>query len=265
MGDDSGFQIGEDAPRHYQTQVERFMASITESLVSSVVDPGDVVLDVACGTGIATRLAAAAVGPSGRVVGADLNLGMIRYGRQVSAAEWPDIVWDEASALDLPYDDDSFDRAICSQGVQFFPDPGAGLAEMRRVTREGGSVAVTVWSELSTSPYFEALAEMLIDHAHVDPTEVAFTATEDEIVEWFHLSGLPVPTVELVEAQVELPPMGEYLPAHMRALPWAGAYFSLDEPSRQAAIDHIERRVGRYRTPDGYLSPFGAYLAHVTT
>lgn len=264
MGDGSGFQVGEDAPRHYQTQVARFMVPISESLVSSVVEPGDVVLDVACGTGIATRLAAAAAGSSGRVVGSDLNQGMIRYSRQVSAAEWPEIVWDEASALDLPYQDGSFDRVICQQGVQFFPDPGAGLAEMGRLTRTGGSVAVTVWSELSTSPYFEALVEMLIDHAHLDPSELAFTATEDEIVEWFHAAGLSVPTVELVEAEVELPPMGDYIPAHLRALPWAASYFSLDEPSRQAAIEQVEGRMGKYRTANGFLSPFGSHLAHAT-
>ena len=262
MGDGSSFQVGEDAPRHYQSQVSRFMDSISGSLVSSVVEPGDTVLDVACGTGIATRLAAVAAGPDGKVVGSDLNLGMIGQARKMSAVEWPDIVWEEASALDLPYQDGSFDRVVCQQGVQFFPDPVAGLAEMRRVTRTGGNVAITVWSELSGSPYFEALVEMLIDHAHVDPSEVAFTATAADIAEWFHQAGLPVPTVELVEAQVDLPPMHDYIPAHLRALPWAASYLSLDERSQQAAIEQIERRMENYTTASGFRSPFTSYLAN---
>jgi ubiquinone/menaquinone biosynthesis C-methylase UbiE len=238
------------------------MDSISQSLVNAVIEPGDSVLDVACGTGIATRLAAVAAGPSGRVVGSDLNQGMIRYARQMSAAEWPDIVWDEASALDLPYQDGSFDRVVCQQGVQFFPDPGAGLAEMRRVTRTGGSVAISVWSELSTSPYFEALVEMLVDHAHVDPSEVAFTATAAEIVEWFRAAELPVPTVELVEAQVDLPPMRDYIPAHLRALPWAASYFNLDERIQHAAIEQVEHRMESYITANGFRSPFTSYLAN---
>jgi len=264
VSDGSTFQVGEDAPRLYQDQAGRFMVPVSEALVSAVVEPGDVVLDVACGTGIATRLAAAAVGSSGRVVGSDLNQGMISYSRQVSAVDWPEIAWEEASALDLPYESDSFDCVICQQGLQFFPDPIAGLAEMKRVTKTGGSVAVTVWSELSTSPYFEALTEMLIDHAHVDPDDLVFTATADEIVEWFKEAGFAVPTVERLETEVDLPPIGEYLPAHMKALPWAGSYFSLDEQSQEAAIEYVERRMSSYQTQPGLQVPFGPYLARTT-
>jgi len=264
VGVGSTFQVDEDAPRHYQEQVARFMVPSSEALVSAVVEPGDEVLDVACGTGIATRLAAAVVGSSSRVVGSDLNEEMIAYARQVSAADWPEIVWEEATALDLPYESDSFDCVVCQQGLQFFPDPAAGLAEMRRVTKTGGKVAVTVWSELSTSPYFEALTEMLIEHAHVESDDLVFTATETEIVEWFKEAGLAVPTIELVEAVVELPPIGEYLPAHMKALPGAGSYFSLYEQSQKAAVEHIENRLSSYQTRTGVQVPFSSYLAHTT-
>jgi ubiquinone/menaquinone biosynthesis C-methylase UbiE len=240
------------------------MVPISEALVSAVVEPGDVVLDVACGTGIATRLAAAAVGSSGRVVGSDLNQGMIAYSRQVSAVDWPEILWEEASAQDLPFEDDSFDCAICQQGLQFFPDPAAGLAEMGRVARRGGSVAVTVWSELTTSPYFEALTEMLIDHALVEPDDLVFTATADEIVEWFKQASLAVPIVEMVETEVKLPPIGEYLPSHMKALPWADSYFGLDEQSQQAAVEHVKGRLAGYQTRAGLRVPFGSYVAHTT-
>jgi ubiquinone/menaquinone biosynthesis C-methylase UbiE len=240
------------------------MVPVSEALVSAVVEQGDVVLDVACGTGIATRLAAAAVGSSGRVVGSDLNQEMIGYSRQVSAVDWPGIVWEEASAQDLPFERHSFDRVICQQGLQFFPDPAAALVEMRRVARRGGSVAVTVWSELTTSPYFEALREMLIDHAHVEPDDLAFSATAHEIVEWFRQAGLAVPIVELVEIDVELPPIGEYMPSHMKALPWAGAYFGLDEQSQQAAVEHVSGLLAGYQTRAGLQVPFGSYLAHTT-
>jgi SAM-dependent methyltransferase len=73
MSADSGFQIEGDASTHYQAQIERFMAPFVERLVDSAVGDGDV-LDVACGTGFATRAARAETG--GRVAGLDLNEGI---------------------------------------------------------------------------------------------------------------------------------------------------------------------------------------------
>lgn len=261
MGDGSTFQIADDAPRHYQDQVARFMLPISAVLVSAVVKPGDSVLDVACGTGIATRLAALTVGSSGRVVGSDLNLGMIEYAEGVSAEEWPQIVWDQASALDLPYESGRFDRVICQQGLQFFPDPAAGLREMGRVVGSGGSVAVTVWSELATTPYFEALAEMLIEFAGVEPAEISFTTTKTQISQWFSDAQLRTPTVELIEEEVELPPMSQYLPSHVKALPWGAAFFELAGPTQKAAIARVEDRMKDYQTPTGVTATFGSYLA----
>jgi len=263
MGDGSAFQVAEGAPSHYQEQVARFMLPISAALVSAVVNRGDTVLDVACGTGIATRLAALAVGSSGKVVGSDLNQGMLDFAKSISAEEWPQIAWEQASALDLPYEPRTFDRVICQQGVQFFPHPAAGLREMGRVAKPGGSVAVTVWSELSTSPYFEALVEMLIDFAGVELAEISFSATEPQIIEWFSEAHLPTPNVQLIEQEVELPLMSEYLTSHMKALPWAPAYFDLDDSTKTAAIAHVENRLREYQTPTGVRTHFGSYLAHV--
>lgn len=262
MGDGSTFQVADDAPRHYQEQVARFMLPLSAALVSAVVTTGDSVLDVACGTGIATRLAALTAGRSSKVVGSDLNRAMIEYARDVSAEEWPEIEWEEASALDLPYETAAFDRVICQQGVQFFPDPGAGLREMGRVAASGGNVAITVWSELSSTPYFEALAEMLTQFAGVEPADISFTATKPEILQWFTSGELPAPKIELVHEDVDLPPMSEYLPSHMKALPWGPAYFSLDDPARQAALKYVRDRMSDYTTADGVRTPFSSYLAY---
>jgi ubiquinone/menaquinone biosynthesis C-methylase UbiE len=62
MSDKSGFQVDDNAPRYYESHVERFMAPFVRALVASAVKPGDVVLDVACGTGFAARAASAATG-----------------------------------------------------------------------------------------------------------------------------------------------------------------------------------------------------------
>lgn len=261
MGDRFGFQVGEDAPRHYQTQVKRFMDPFVEAMVAAVVSPGDDVLDVACGTGIATRVAASVVGPSGTVVGTDINAGMVAFARQTSEKEWPHIGWEEASASELPFEDDSFDTVICQQGLQFFPIPGDCLAEMARVTRAGGRMAVTVWSTLARSPYLEVLFEMLIRYANIEPEDVAAVFPEQHISEWFETARLRPPTIDLIEAPVTLPPLQEYVPAHMKALPWAPKFFALPEASQAEAVEHVQTRLGEYQTDNGVVVPFSSYLA----
>src|SRR5712664_1454339 len=83
--------------------------------------PGERVLDVACGTGIVARLAAERVGPMGRVIGLDLNAGMLTVARSASAGT-ENIEWREGNATALPFADKTFELVLCQQGLQFFPD-----------------------------------------------------------------------------------------------------------------------------------------------
>jgi SAM-dependent methyltransferase len=84
------------------------------------VAAGERVLDVACGTGVVARAAAKRVGATGRVVGVDLNLGMIAVARSLPATNDGPIEWFERSALDLRFENASFDVVLCQQGLQFF-------------------------------------------------------------------------------------------------------------------------------------------------
>ena len=108
-----------------------FVPAIGEPVARRLVDAarparGERVLDIACGTGIAARLAAEAVGPDGTVAGLDANPGMLEVARTVS----PDrIEWHAAPAEDMPLPDAAFDLALCSMGLQFFADKDQALRE----------------------------------------------------------------------------------------------------------------------------------------
>jgi ubiquinone/menaquinone biosynthesis C-methylase UbiE len=129
---------------------ERYPARyILGPFVPSLVDAarlaaGERVLDVACGTGVVARAAAKRVGPAGRVVGVDLNAGMIAVARSLSATNDAPIEWLERSALDLQLENASFDAVLCQQGLQFFPDKAIALQEMRRVLAHGGRLVLSV-------------------------------------------------------------------------------------------------------------------------
>jgi demethylmenaquinone methyltransferase/2-methoxy-6-polyprenyl-1,4-benzoquinol methylase len=103
--------------------------------VAAVVSPGDRVLDVACGTG---DLALEARRAGANVTGLDFSPAMLERAR----AKAPELEWIQGDALALPFEDASFDAATVGFGVRNFDDLGAGLAELRRVLRPGGRLAV---------------------------------------------------------------------------------------------------------------------------
>lgn len=122
------------------------------------LEPGDSVLDVACGPGSVTRLEAAAVGGHGRVTGVDLSPSMLAIARAKPAEPGAAAIeYFEAPADRLPVPDESFDAATCQQGLQFFPDRAAALAELRRALRPGGRIGVALWAEIEQAPLFAAL------------------------------------------------------------------------------------------------------------
>ena len=127
----------------------------------------DRILDVACGTGIVSRLAVDAVDVSvGKVVGVDINPVMLKIARHRSLGK--NIEWKEGSAMSLPFPDQSFDLVICQQGLQFFPDRLKALKEMKRVLVGGsdrdkdfGRLALSLWTPIKDSPGFSILERLL--------------------------------------------------------------------------------------------------------
>jgi demethylmenaquinone methyltransferase/2-methoxy-6-polyprenyl-1,4-benzoquinol methylase len=101
----------------------------------AAVHEGDRVLDACCGTG---DLAIAALAAGGRVTGIDFSDRMLDRAVGKSGA----VEWRRGDALDLPFDDESFDAVTVGFGVRNLEDLGRGLGEFRRVLRRGGRLAV---------------------------------------------------------------------------------------------------------------------------
>lgn len=121
--------------------------------------PGERVLDLACGTGAVAREALKRISPGGTLVGVDINPDMLRVASEVIEAREPIVQWQQASAESLPLPDASFDVALCQQGLQFFPDKQGALRELRRVLKPGGRLALSVWRALEHNPVQHALSK----------------------------------------------------------------------------------------------------------
>jgi SAM-dependent methyltransferase len=141
---------------------EFFLPALFQQWASRVADaagiqPGQRVLDVACGTGVLARAAAERVGSDGAVVGLDVNEGMLAVARQKA----PAIEWKRGRAEELPWDSNSFDAVVSQFGLMFFEDRRAALQEMMRVLRPGGRLAVAVWDSLDYTPGYAAITDLL--------------------------------------------------------------------------------------------------------
>jgi demethylmenaquinone methyltransferase/2-methoxy-6-polyprenyl-1,4-benzoquinol methylase len=113
------------------------------------LEPGESALDVCCGTGDLAIELARAVGPEGRVAACDFSERMLELAREKDSElrERPGgriapIVFDWADALELPYDDESFDAATVGFGVRNLADLERGLEELARVLRPGGRLVI---------------------------------------------------------------------------------------------------------------------------
>ncbi|BCH16332.1 MULTISPECIES: class I SAM-dependent methyltransferase [unclassified Mesorhizobium] len=123
--------------------------------------PGHRVLDIACGTGIVARVARERLGAAGYVAGIDISPDMLAVARSVA----PDIDWREGNASALPLaDGEQFDVVVCQQGLQFFPDKQAAVAEMRRALAQGGRLAVATWRSDEEIPFFRELRRVAERH-----------------------------------------------------------------------------------------------------
>lgn len=158
------YQLTNQAAQIYESQkVPAMFRPLAESTVSLIqVDSTDDILDVACGTGILARVIGEKYPDIQRLVGSDLNQGMLDVARTLTATEPYKSEWYAADVGSLPFDNHSFTLCFCQQGLQFFPDKAKALSEIHRVLKPDGRLVLSIWSEVS--PLFTILAEALERH-----------------------------------------------------------------------------------------------------
>jgi ubiquinone/menaquinone biosynthesis C-methylase UbiE len=140
-------------PENYDKYLGPFLFEHYASVIAnrlSRIKPSKI-LDIACGTGIVTKKIEEAL-PNSQIIGLDLNPDMIEFGRK--KLKNSSIEWKVANAVNLPFDDDTFDAVVCQFGVMFFPDKAAAFKEARRVLKPNGTFIFNTWDSLETNELF---------------------------------------------------------------------------------------------------------------
>jgi SAM-dependent methyltransferase len=217
------FQLSVEAAEVYESSfVPALFAEWAAHLVEAAgIVPGQAVLDVACGTGIVARTAADRMGDRGRVVGLDVNQGMLTVAGRLR----PDIEWRQGDAGDLPFEAGSFDAVLCQSGLMFFPDRAGALREMARVATAGGTVAVQVWDCLEAQEGFGAMYDALSEHlgAEAMKLESVYWALGDLDLmgSLFQAAGLEVTGVQTRASTVRYGSASEAVATEIEATPLA--------------------------------------------
>ena len=223
--------------------------------------PGERVLDVACGTGIVARQAVSMVGATGRVVGFDMNAGMLNKARSLDAS----IEWKEGDALSMPFPDQGFDLVVCHQGLQLFPDRAKAVREMHRVLTPNGRLGIAVWCSIEGSPGYLALARALerkVDASAARLMDEPFCLSDGrEIRALLEDGGFREINVSRVSHMARFASPEEFTSAIVvgSIMRRTGTRFS-DETIR-LMIDDVTVELQSYVSDDGLTLPMEAHLA----
>jgi SAM-dependent methyltransferase len=267
MSDPGQWQVSGNAPHAYERyMVPTLFAPWAQELRARAAQhAGERVLDVACGTGIVARLAAERVGPSGSVLGMDLNAAMLETARAQTPTTGAPVAWREGDAHRLPWADATFDMVCCQQGVQFFPDKTQALREMQRVLAPGGRLVLSVWRSLAYNPYGRALADALERHvgaAAGNGMRAPYGFGEMEALRsLLTVAGFRDIHIHIVILTLRHPAPGEFMGGQLAATPLAGAVAALDAAAQVALRHDILATLRPYTDDEGLAVPIEAHIA----
>ena len=258
------WHLNKDAAQRYERCVAHYILGPWAPLLieTAGIVSGERVLDVACGTGVVARIAAERAGITGKVVGLDLNPGMIAVAQTLPPPAGAKIEWLTRSALDLGLEGGSFDAVLCQQGLQFFPDKLTALREMRRVLRRGGRVAISVWN--STGLYNSAVGDALAKLAG-DETATRFCASrkapaKEELRSLLTEAGFSDVEVQVSRINVHLPRPDQFALDHLAATPVAPVIAAANSDLRKKIGTSVMQQLQGYADGDGVTYPEETYV-----
>lgn len=243
-------QVVDSAAVFYE---EYFVPALFAQFVGPVCDAAEVadgmaVLDVACGTGALTREALARVGKAGRAVGLDRNAAMLSVARKST----PRAEYFEGMAEAVPFEDGSFDAVVSQFGLMFFENRLNGLAEMGRVARPGGHIAVAVWAGFDEAPGFRELAAVFDEALGTDAGDslrVPFSmGNNDALVALAKEAELTDASTVRVPGKARFPSIAEFVTTEVRG--WALSD-SVDDAALSELISHVEARLESHVVDEG--------------
>ena len=258
----SGREFIEQRERH-----ERMLGRLRARLLAAAaIQDGEHVLDVGCGCGETTVLAARAAG-SGHARGVDFSRIQVAEARRLAAAAGvANARFEVADAQVHPFEAGAFDVVLSSFGVMFFEDPAAAFGNLRKALRRGGRLAFVCWRTRAENPVFTigfVEAAAVLGLREMPGPGTAFSLADTGRVGAL-LSGAGFGGIEFVKADepmlvgLDVDDVLEY----ERTSPAATEILTGLSPAQAGELTRLVRdRLLAYASPDGVTMPGAAWLA----
>ena len=218
--------------------------------------PGEVVLDVACGTGLVTRRAALAVRPAGRALGVDISDEMVELAAGLAAAEGlQDLRFRRMDAEQLEFPGDGFDVVLSALGLMYVPDFPRALREQLRVLRPGGRALAAVWGDRQSCGWAEIFS--IVDRrvrSEVCPLFFQL-GTRDALANALRAAGFEEVVSTRIRSTLAYATAADALEAAFDAGPVALACSRFDAATRASAEAEYLESIEPFRAGDGYHVP----------
>lgn len=228
---------------------------------SAAPQPGESVIDIACGTGMVTFPAARSVGPSGSVVATDLSQRMVDdTARRANELGLVNVAVERRGAEDLgdvvgSIGGDGFDVALCALGLMYVPEPGDAIREIARVLRPGGRTAIAVWGERRNCGWADIfpIVDARVD-SDVCPMFFGLGAP-GALAGEAEMSGLAGIDEARIVCDLAYDDAESALDAMFRGGPVALAYSRFDDDARDSAHAEYLASIEPFRDGHGYRIP----------
>src|SRR5258708_6968984 len=245
------------AASYYENFWHKQLKPAQDLLMSfSKLKDGEKVVDIACGTGLITFRAAAAVGASGSVLGTDISDKMISTSTESARKEkWSNVSFARMDAEALDMQDNSCDVAICSLGLMYFPYPLKALKEMYRVLKSGGRATASVWGQRNNCGWAEIFS--IVDKRVASEVCPMFfqLGNKQALQITFESAGFYNMKIERLNTLLHYNNPDEACGAAFEGGPVALAYAKFKDAVKQGARAEYLESIKIYRSGDGFDVP----------
>ena len=246
-----------------RARIWSFTHQVSENMISRLdPQPGQTLLELACGTGETGFSVAPRLGEEGKLIATDFAPDMVEAARrraQELGLTNAEIRVMDAERMDLP--DDSVDGVLCRFGYMLMPDAATALVETRRVLRDGGRLSFAVWGPAESNPWVTLAGAPLVQRGHMpmpQPNEpgIFSMGSEERIRELVTGAGFGEPQVEEVMVEWRFDGFDEY----RRFLEEVTGVIAivlerLSDDERALVDEAIEQNIEPFRTNGGYVFP----------
>lgn len=247
----------------WDKNLEQSLTFVSYRLIGDArICPGQRVLDLGCGTGYPSILAAQAVGSKGTVVGLDLSENMLAVARRKAGESGvKNISYHAKDVTSLSYDAASFDAVISRFCLMFLPDIHGALKEIARVLKNGGYFSAAVWSTPDKNPFVRIPMEVLKKFIEIpsplpDQPGIFRLAKPGDLLGMINSAGLTGMADEEITGESIFDSAEDYL-ANVKELaaPLQPLFAKLTTEQREAADSEIRSAVSRYQSLDKIALP----------